>query len=359
MQFLGQASFSLPELALEGPAESTSLLGYRGGLTCSLRTTPCSEHLSSPARKPACAMCAHEEFGPSQLSSTIFLPPRYLGAGCSSASTTATPLPPLSDILPRHRLRAFSGLGGTSTMVRSYQPLLFAMQFLGQASFSLPELALEGPAESTSLLGYRGGLTCSLRTTPCSEHLSSPAREPACAMCAYEEIGPSQLSSTIFLPPRYLGAGSSSTSTTATPLPPVSDILPHHRLRAFSGLGGTSTMVRAYQPLLFAMQFLGLASFSLPELALEGPAESTSLLGYRGGLTCSLRTTPCSEHLSSPAREPACAMCAYEEIGPSPLSSTMFLQPRYLGAGSSSASTTATPPSASIGYIASPSPARL
>ncbi|KAL1414920.1 hypothetical protein MTO96_030011 [Rhipicephalus appendiculatus] len=124
-------------------------------------------------------MCAHEEIGPSQLSSTTFLPPRYPGAGSGSASTTATPLPPVSDILPRHRLRGFSGLGGTSTMVRAYQPLLFAMQFLGLASFSLPELALEGPAESTSLLGYRGGLTCSLGTTPCSEHLSSPAREPA------------------------------------------------------------------------------------------------------------------------------------------------------------------------------------
>ncbi|KAH7932064.1 hypothetical protein HPB52_024923 [Rhipicephalus sanguineus] len=38
-------------------------------------------------------------------------------------------------------------------------------------------------------------------------------------------------------------------------------------------------MARAYQPLLFAMQFLGLASFGLPELALGGPAGSTPLLG--------------------------------------------------------------------------------
>ncbi|KAL1477694.1 hypothetical protein MTO96_035552 [Rhipicephalus appendiculatus] len=175
MQFLGLASFSLPELALEGPAESTSLLGYRGGLTCSLRTTPCSEHLSSPAREPACAMCAHEEIGPSQLSSTDLPPTPLSWRGFQfCVDDSDTPSASLSDILPRHRLRAFSGLGGTSTMVRAYQPLLFAMQFLGQASFSLPELALEGPAESTSLLGYRGGLTCSLRTTPCSEHLSSP-----------------------------------------------------------------------------------------------------------------------------------------------------------------------------------------
>ncbi|KAH7948431.1 hypothetical protein HPB52_022695 [Rhipicephalus sanguineus] len=129
MQFLGLASFGLPELALGGPAGSTPLLGYRGGLAYSLGTAPCSEHLYSPAREAACAMCAHDQINSCQLSSTIFLPPGYLGTGFGSASTTATPLPPGSDILPRHRLRAFSGLGGTSTMARAYQPLLFAMQF--------------------------------------------------------------------------------------------------------------------------------------------------------------------------------------------------------------------------------------
>ncbi|KAH7940236.1 hypothetical protein HPB52_022556 [Rhipicephalus sanguineus] len=119
MQFLGLASFSQPELALGVPAEYTPLFGYRDGLTCSLGTTPCSEHLSSPAREAACAMCAHDQINSCQLSSTIFLPPGYLGTGSGSASTLATPLPPGSDILPRHRLRAFSGLGDTSTMVRN------------------------------------------------------------------------------------------------------------------------------------------------------------------------------------------------------------------------------------------------
>ncbi|KAH7932330.1 hypothetical protein HPB52_024717 [Rhipicephalus sanguineus] len=117
MQFLGLASFGLPELALGGPAGSTPLLGYRGGLAYSLGTAPCSEHLYSPAREAACAMCAHDQINSCQLSSTIFLPPGYLGTGSGSASTTATPLPPGSDILPRHRLRAFSGLGARKHLI--------------------------------------------------------------------------------------------------------------------------------------------------------------------------------------------------------------------------------------------------
>ncbi|KAL3176473.1 hypothetical protein MRX96_010269 [Rhipicephalus microplus] len=153
------------------------------------------------------------------------------------------------------------------------------MQFLGLASFGLPELASGDPVRSNPQLGYRGGLAYSLATAPCSKHLYYPAREAASAMCAHDQINSCQLSSTIFFSPGYLGTSSGSTSTTATPLPPGSHILPHHRLRTLSGLCGTSTMVRSYQPLLFAMQFRGLGSFSLPELASGGPDKTISGAG--------------------------------------------------------------------------------
>ncbi|KAH7978781.1 hypothetical protein HPB49_006738 [Dermacentor silvarum] len=104
---LGLASVGLLDFALGSRADSISLLRNNGSLTCSPGPTPCYVHWPSLVHTTAPAVCANETSISAWVPVPQLLPHRHFSQDNIYCLPSAT--------------RAFSGLGGKSTMVFQFR----------------------------------------------------------------------------------------------------------------------------------------------------------------------------------------------------------------------------------------------